>query len=112
MVAEVGGTAAWCPSTGPAASASPATPRCTCHYAPIALTAAHPLLHAQGQGTSYSFTGHAALHWAAAKGQAQCLRWLLGRGAAVDQANAAGGTALHAAVANAQVRGASSALRF
>jgi len=66
------------------------------------LTSNSSLLNYQGQGTSYSFTGHAALHWAAAKGHVGCVRWLLGQGANVGQANAAGATPLHAALANAQ----------
>ncbi len=52
----------------------------------------------QGQGTNYSFVGSTALHWCAAKGHLACLRWLLGRGARVAQANSAGAYPLHAAV--------------
>lgn len=61
------------------------------------------LLLYQGQGTNFSFTGHTAVHWAAAKGQVQALRWLLTHGAVVDAVNHAGSTPLHSAAGNGQV---------
>jgi hypothetical protein len=65
------------------------------------------LLGYRGQGTSYGFCGHTALHWAAAKGHVEAVRWLLRCGADVDARNFAGSTPLHTAVGNEQVRGAS-----
>jgi hypothetical protein len=63
----------------------------------------HPgLLHYQGQGTSYGFSGNSALHWAAAKGHGACTVWLLQQGADVHLRNNAGSTALHSAVNNRQ----------
>lgn len=57
---------------------------------------------AQGQGTNNGFCGHSALHWAAAKGHPDVLRYLLGEGAAVNLINNGGATALHAAAGNGQ----------
>jgi hypothetical protein len=65
------------------------------------------LLQYQGQGTNFSFTGHTAVHWAAAKGQLEALRWLLTHGASADAVNHAGSTPLHSAAGNGQVRGSS-----
>ncbi|EFJ44630.1 molecular chaperone, partial [Volvox carteri f. nagariensis] len=55
------------------------------------------LLSYQGQGTSFAFTLHTALHWAAARGHTAVARWLLQQGADPDLPNAAGATPLHAA---------------
>ena len=48
------------------------------------------LLHEASGGV-----GNTALHWAAAKGHAGCVRLLLQAGAPLEQLNAAGGSALH-----------------
>ena len=48
------------------------------------------LLHEASGGV-----GNTALHWAAAKGHAGCVRLLLQEGAPLEQLNAAGGSALH-----------------
>jgi hypothetical protein len=61
------------------------------------------LLQYQGQGTNFSFTGHTAAHWAAAKGHVEVIRWLLAAGAAADAVNHAGSTPLHSAAGNGQV---------
>ena len=57
----------------------------------------------QGEGTNYSFTAHTALHWAAAKGHAASVRWLLAAGASAAVLNASGATPLHAAADNQQL---------
>jgi hypothetical protein len=63
----------------------------------------HPdLLAYQGQGSSYGFSGNAALHWAAAKGHGACGAWLLEQGADVHQRNFGGSTPLHSAASNGQ----------
>lgn len=56
--------------------------------------------HSQGEGTNFSFTGHTALHWAAAKGHAAAVRWLLAAGASPRATNKGAATPLHAAAAN------------
>jgi ankyrin repeat protein len=61
------------------------------------------LLYYWGAGTNFGFTGHSALHWAAAKGHAAALRVLLAAGAHPDVPNNGGARALHAAAANDQV---------
>ncbi|KAK9811860.1 hypothetical protein WJX72_011307 [[Myrmecia] bisecta] len=71
------------------------------------LAGAPRLLAYQGQGTNYSFTGHTALHWAAAKGHLAAIKWLLLKGANPNAQNHAGATPLHAAVSNSQVAAAS-----
>ena len=48
------------------------------------------LLLYKGQGTNYAFTGHSALHWAAAKGNIEVCSWLLSKGANVHLTNNAG----------------------
>ena len=60
------------------------------------------LLYYWGAGTNYGFSGHSALHWAAAKGHADALRALLRAGANPDVPNHGGGRPLHAAAANGQ----------
>jgi tetratricopeptide (TPR) repeat protein len=67
------------------------------------LAAAPSLLYYWGTGTNFGFTGHSALHWAAAKGHAPVLRVLLQAGAHPDVPNNGGARALHAAAANGQV---------
>ena len=57
----------------------------------------------QGEGTNYSFTSHTALHWAASKGHAATVRWLLAAGASATVTNASGATPLHAAADNQHV---------
>ncbi len=71
-----------------------------------ALPVVHAFLRAQGEGTNFSFFGHTALHWAAAQGQAACVRWLLGAGADVARGNRAGSTPLHVAVEHGQMEAA------
>ncbi|MEW5303195.1 MAG: hypothetical protein WDW36_005911 [Sanguina aurantia] len=67
------------------------------------LREAPQLLAYAGQGTSFGFTGHTALHWACAKGHTDAVRWLLGAGAPVEAGNQSGNTALHAAATNEQL---------
>jgi tetratricopeptide (TPR) repeat protein len=62
------------------------------------------LLYYWGAGTNYGFSGHSALHWAAAKGHADALRALLRAGANPDVPNHGGGRPLHAAAANGQTQ--------
>ena len=66
--------------------------------------AAHAaLLGYQGKGTSYGFTGNCALHWAAAKGHAAVLSWLLTESAELLRVtNHSDATALHSAASNGQ----------
>lgn len=64
------------------------------------------LLQYAGEGTSLGFTGHSALHWAAAKGRCEAVRWLLRQGANPDAVNKAGSTAVHAAAQNNQLEAA------
>ena len=61
------------------------------------------LLQYRGEGTNFSFTGHTALHWCAAKAHAEGARFLLGEGADPNAPNNAGSTPLHAAAANGNV---------
>ena len=61
------------------------------------------LLHYRGEGTNFSFTGHTALHWCAAKAHAEPLLVLLEEGADPNAPNNAGSTPLHAASANGSV---------
>ena len=61
------------------------------------------LLQYRGEGTNFSFTGHTALHWCAAKAHAEGVRFLLGEGADPNAPNNAGSTPLHAAAANGNV---------
>lgn len=56
------------------------------------------LLHYRGTGV-----GHTALHWCAAKGQAEALRLLLARGADPNALNSVGSTPLHAAACHGNV---------
>ena len=60
------------------------------------------LLYYWGAGTNYGFSGHSALHWAAAKGHTLALQALLRAGAHPDVPNHGGGRPLHAAAANGQ----------
>eukprot|EP00854_Cymbomonas_tetramitiformis_P002506 gene2506-3252_t len=60
------------------------------------------LLIYRGQGTNFGFTGHTALHWAAAKGHTEATRWLIGCGVPANAPNFAGSTPLHAAAGNGQ----------
>jgi tetratricopeptide (TPR) repeat protein len=55
------------------------------------------LLQYAGQGTSYSFLGHTAMHWCAARGHVTCLELLIGARADVNVKNRGGSTPLHAA---------------
>ena len=55
------------------------------------------VLFSQGVGTSYGFSGNTALHWAAAKGHAACVRWLYECGIDPNVANNGNGTAAHSA---------------
>lgn len=72
-----------------------------------ALLSSNPnLITYQGQGTSFSFTAHSALHWAAAKGHVGAVRWLLQQGADAGARNNAGATPLHAALSNNQAAAA------
>lgn len=47
--------------------------------------------------------GHSALHWCAAKGHAECARWLLRAGAHANMRNHGGATTLHSAANNKQL---------
>ena len=58
------------------------------------------LLSYGGKGCSLGFIGHTALHWAAAKNNADLARWLLAEGAAVSARNNAESTPLHTAAQN------------
>lgn len=63
------------------------------------------ILCSQGKGTSYSFTGHTALHWVSAKGHLDCVTWLLAEGSKaglelVSCTNHSDATPLHSAAAN------------
>jgi hypothetical protein len=65
------------------------------------------VLSSQGKGTSYSFTGNTALHWASAKGHLKCVGWLLAEGRRaglqlVSCTNHSDATPLHSAAANGQ----------
>ena len=60
------------------------------------------LLYYWGAGTNYGFSGHSALHWAAAKGHTLAVQTLLRAGAHPDIPNHGGGRPLHAAAANGQ----------
>lgn len=69
------------------------------------------VLGSQGKGTSYSFTGNTALHWASAKGHLDCVAWLLADGSKaglelVSCTNHSGATPLHSAAANGQAAAA------
>jgi ankyrin repeat protein len=55
------------------------------------------VLFSQGVGTSYGFSGNTALHWAAAKGHAACVRWLYASGIDPNVKNNGDGTAAHSA---------------
>jgi tetratricopeptide (TPR) repeat protein len=44
-------------------------------------------LHAWGKGTNFGFTANTAMHWAASKGHAHVVRWLLRAGASPDARN-------------------------
>ena len=44
-------------------------------------------LHAWGKGTNFGFTANTAMHWAASKGHADVVRWLLRAGASPDARN-------------------------
>ena len=55
------------------------------------------LLHEGSSGI-----GHTALHWCAAKGHTDAVRWLLSVGASAAQRNESGSTSLHAAASNGQ----------
>ena len=56
-----------------------------------------------GSGTNYSFTGNTAVHWCAAKGHVEALRWLLVQGGDPNAPNNAGSTPVHSAGVNGQV---------
>ena len=60
------------------------------------------LLYSWGAGTNFGFSGHSALHWAAAKGHTLAVQALLKAGANPDVPNHGGGRPLHAAAANGQ----------
>eukprot|EP00899_Mesostigma_viride_P012305 jgi/Mesvir1/21075/Mv17228-RA.1 len=62
------------------------------------------LLAYKGQGNSYGFVGHSALHWCAAKGHLVALRLLIDAGARVDCVNNASATPLHAAASNGEAQ--------
>ena len=64
------------------------------------------LLYFWGAGTNFGFTGHSALHWAAAKGHVDAVRFLLHAGMQPDVPNHGGARALHAAAANGQLAAA------
>lgn len=69
------------------------------------------VLSSQGKGTSYSFTGNTALHWASAKGHLECVAWLLTEGSKaglelVSCTNHSDATPLHSAAANGQAQAA------
>ena len=69
------------------------------------------VLSSQGKGTSYSFTGNTALHWASAKGHLECVAWLLAQGSKaglelVSCTNHSDATPLHSAAANGQAQAA------
>ena len=70
------------------------------------------LLYYWGSGTNYGFSGHSALHWAAAKGHAEAVQALLRAGAHPDVPNHGGGRPLHAAAANGQTQCARLLLLF
>ena len=55
------------------------------------------VLYAWGKGISLGFTGNSAMHWAASKGHADVVRWLLRRGLNPDVRNNADSTPLHSA---------------
>eukprot|EP01006_Ploeotia_vitrea_P028955 TRINITY_DN61584_c0_g1_i1.p1 TRINITY_DN61584_c0_g1~~TRINITY_DN61584_c0_g1_i1.p1 ORF type:complete len:438 (-),score=45.52 TRINITY_DN61584_c0_g1_i1:1211-2524(-) len=61
------------------------------------------LLCYNGIGTVYGFIGATALHWAAARGDDLMTKWLLARGASVNQQNNGGTTPLHSACSHGQV---------
>ena len=68
-----------------------------------AMHAANPsTLHAWGKGTSLGFTGNSAMHWAAAKGHVDVIRWLLSQGASPDARNNADSTPSHSAAGAGQ----------
>ena len=56
----------------------------------------------KGSGTNYSFTGNTAVHWCAAKGHTEALRWLLMEGGDANAPNNAGSTPIHSAAVNGQ----------
>ena len=59
-------------------------------------------LYAWGKGTSLGFTANSALHWAAAKGRVDVIRWLLSHGMSPDVTNNADSTPLHSAAGAGQ----------
>ena len=61
------------------------------------------LLRYRGEGTNFSFTGHTALHWCAAKAHTDGTKLLLEEGADPNAPNNAGSTPLHSAAANGSV---------
>ena len=62
------------------------------------------LLHWKGEGTNYAFTGHTCLHWAAARGHSQIVRWLIELAKADPKAmNASGSLPIHSACDNLQM---------
>jgi len=63
----------------------------------------HELLFYRGKGCSLGFIAHSALHWAASKGHAPILAWLLGQGASTSLINNAGSRPLHAASQNGKL---------
>lgn len=67
------------------------------------LLARPDLLWYRGQGTSYGFVGHTALHYCAAKGHVACLRTLLLAGSQVNAKNRGGSSVLHSAAMNDSV---------
>ena len=61
------------------------------------------LLRYRGEGTNFSFTGHTALHWCAAKAHTDGTKLLLEEGADPNAPNNAESTPLHSAAANGSV---------
>ena len=59
-------------------------------------------LRYRGTRTNFSFTGNTAVHWCAAKGHCEALRWLLTEGGDPNAPNNAGSTPVHSAAVNGQ----------